>query len=437
MRGIWAVSLLGLACWAAAPASGQERGEVERSGQGWQERIEKTLDTTAGRTLVVTSDRGGIEVTAWDRDQVQVIVIKKVDSFTEAEARKQFETLEVRIADDSSGVRVTAASTAGRRLSGLEVEVEVNVPSRYSVNLKTQGGGITVGDLEGNVWAETAGGGISIGQVTNGSVGVKTAGGGIEIKGIANGNGLAETAGGGIDVGDVTGDLQVKTAGSGISVGKVGGKLKAETAGGGIEIRAGGVEVIAETAGAGIEIGGGAGAVRAKTAGGGIRIGPTAGAVEAETAGGGIDIGETGSSVHAETAGGGITVAGSGGPVVAKTAGGGISIAKARGYLEAETSGGGIEAELILADPAADTHCTLESVGGDVELRLPAELAATVDAEIRVEGWHHRDYQIQTDFGLKVEGQGTDRITAQGTLNGGGDLIRLRTVNGDIRIKKR
>ena len=199
----------------------------------------------------------------------------------------------------------------------------------------------------------------------------------------------------------------------------------------------GGTEVVAETAGGGIDVGGGAGTVRAKTAGGGIRIGPTAGPVEAETAGGGIEIGETGSSVRAATSGGGISVAGSGGPVVVKTAGGAIRIAKARGYIEAQTAGGGIEAELALADPAADTHCTLEAAGGDLVIRLPAELAATVDAEIRVEGWRHRDYRIETDFPLEVSGLGTDRITAQGTLNGGGDLIKLRTSNGDIRIRKR
>ncbi|MFA6109333.1 MAG: DUF4097 family beta strand repeat-containing protein [Candidatus Latescibacterota bacterium] len=437
MRGLRTASLMGFVFLAAISASGQERGEVERSGLGWQERIEKTVESAAGGTLTVVSDRGGIEVTAWEQNQVQVTVIKKADSFTEAEARKLFEALEVRIASEGTGVQVTAAAAAGRRLRDLEVEVEVRVPARYSVDLKTAGGGIAVGDLGGNVKAETAGGGISVGQVTDGSVEVKTAGGGIEIKGIANGNGRAETAGGGISVGDVTGDLHAETSGGGISVGRVGGTLTVETAGGGIRIGQGGTTVEAETAGGGIEVGGGTGSVRAKTAGGGIRIGPTAGPVEAETAGGGIDIGEAGSSVRAETAGGGITVAGSGGPVVVETAGGGISIAKAKGYIEAKTSGGGIEAELVLADPAADTHCTLETAGGDVEIRLPAELAATVDAEIRVEGWHHRDYQIETDFGLKVEGQDTDRITAQGTLNGGGDLIRLRTVNGDIRIKRR
>ena len=47
-----------------------------------------------------------------------------------------------------------------------------------------------------------------------------------------------------------------------------------------------------------------------------------------------------------------------------------------------------------------------------------------------------RKYRITSDFPLDID-SGSRRITAQGKLNGGGDLIRLRTTNGDIEIRKR
>ncbi len=180
------------------------------------------------------------------------------------------------------------------------------------------------------------------------------------------------------------------------------------------------------------------GNVAVKTSGGGIAIGPVKGKLWAETAGGAIIVKGAQGTVDVETMGGGISVDGSGGPVRAKTSGGGIDIKGARGHIEAKTAGGGIEAELAIADPEVDTHCTLETAGGDVTIYLPAELKATIDAELRIEGRSHREYEIISDFPIEIEGgRRMKKIVGDGDINGGGDLIKLRTTNGDIEIKKR
>jgi hypothetical protein len=75
------------------------------------------------------------------------------------------------------------------------------------------------------------------------------------------------------------------------------------------------------------------------------------------------------------------------------------------------------------------------SAGGDITIRLPEKLKADIDAESRLER-PRRKYRITSDFPLDID-SGSRRITAQGKLNGGGDLIRLRTTNGDIEILKR
>ena len=45
------------------------------------------------------------------------------------------------------------------------------------------------------------------------------------------------------------------------------------------------------------------------------------------------------------------------------------------------------------------------------------------------------DYRIYSDFPLVIKGENSNRITGRGDINGGGDLIKLRTMNGDIHIR--
>ena len=415
MRAFLIVVALGAT--TATTRAAQVQGKVAEVSQGWTETIDEVIDVKAGGTLRVDSDRGGIEVESEDRKGVRVIIEKLVDVFTEAEARRVLQDYKVDITGSKDHVEVTTESDSDRRTRSLQVSVRVIVPTHFNVDVETGGGGIDIGDLEGNVAARTSGGGIDVGYIRNGSVNVHTSGGGIEINGITNGNGVAQTSGGGITVGDVTGDLSANTVGGGINVGAVGGQLTARTAGGGISIGKGG------------------GTVDAQTGGGGIRVDGSGGRIVVKTSGGGITIDDAGGPLTAETSGGSINVDGAAGPVKVHTSGGGIVLKEIQGAIEAWTAGGGITADLAIDDPDTDTHCTLESSGGGITISLPASLQATVDAELRLSG-ERRKYRITSDFPLDID-DNPSRIIAQGTMNGGGDLIRLRTTNGDISIKKR
>jgi DUF4097 and DUF4098 domain-containing protein YvlB len=230
--------------------------------------------------------------------------------------------------------------------------------------------------------------------------------------------------------------VEVQGAGEGIGVQKVSGNLEVQTSGGGIQVGESGGDLSATTRGGAIQVGKATGHVTVTTEGGAITIGPVGGRVSARTAGGGISIERSQSAVDAETAGGSIQVGGSGGPVRVSTSGGNIRVRAARGYIEAKTEGGSIEAELLVSDRRIDTHCTLETSGGDITLFLPENLSATVSAEVRVRRKAGRDYRIVSDFPLVIRGDDPKRITASGDLNGGGHPIRLSTVNGDIYIRK-
>ena len=368
-------------------AFSQERGIITKNRGEFIETIDKTYKVNKGGTLYLSSDEGPIDVETWFEDKVRIVVIKRADVRNESRAEEIFEEIEVTITKSGKDVTVKGRTPWRRRRRSSVLSFEITVPYKYNVDVETDGGSIRIADLEGNLSANTEGGSIKVGQIKNGDVNVKTAGGSIKIVEIINGNGIAITAGGSIKVGDVSGDLSVKTSGGSIS------------------------------------------------------IGDTKGDIDASTAGGSIHIGESGGQVIANTAGGSISVEGSQGPIIVETAGGSIEITNARGFVEAETAGGDVEAELIVSDKNIDTHVTLKTAGGDITVYLPSKLAATFDVELEITRRAWRDYKIYSDFPLSIsddEGGWRDNkvIVAEGDINGGGDKIKIRTTNGDIRIKK-
>ena len=422
-------------------AFSQERGIITKNRGEFIETIDKTYKVNKGGTLYLSSDEGPIDVETWFEDKVRIVVIKRADVRNESRAEEIFEEIEVTITKSGKDVTVKGRTPWRRRRRSSVLSFEITVPYKYNVDVETDGGSIRIADLEGNLSANTEGGSIKVGQIKNGDVNVKTAGGSIKIVEIINGNGIAITAGGSIKVGDVSGDLSVKTSGGSIKLGRISGKAYAHTSGGSIKVEEGGTDLDASTSGGSISVNYANGPVKVSTSGGSISIGDTKGDIDASTAGGSIHIGESGGQVIANTAGGSISVEGSQGPIIVETAGGSIEITNARGFIEAETAGGDVEAELIVSDKNIDTHVTLKTAGGDITVYLPSKLAATFDVELEITRRAWRDYKIYSDFPLSIsddEGGWRDNkvIVAEGDINGGGDKIKIRTTNGDIRIKK-
>ena len=424
-----------------AIALSQERGEITKKRGEYVETIDKTYKVGKGGTLKLSSDEGSIRINSWLEDKVRVVVIKRADTRSRSSAEKIFGEIEVRIEKSGKDITVTGRTPWRRRRRSSSLSFEVTVPLKYNIRLETEGGSISIADLEGNVNADTEGGSIKVGLIENGDVDVRTAGGSIKIVEIRNGNGIANTAGGSIKVGDVSGNLSVKTSGGSIRFGKITGTAYGRTSGGSIKVEESGKDLDISTSGGSISVNRAKGPIKVSTSGGSISIGDTDGDVYAKTAGGSIHIGEAGGEVRAETAGGSISVEGSKGPVMVETAGGSIEVLNARGFIEAETAGGDIEAEMIVSDKNTDTHVDLETAGGDITLYLPGDLAATFDIELEITRRAWRDYKIYSDFPLTISDdddgwRGDKIIVGKGDINGGGDRIRISTTNGDIRIKK-
>ncbi len=209
-------------------------------------KIERTVDKTftvqPGGTLRIETNGGGIKVEPGAGNTVAIHVTQRINASTDAEADEMLKHLELTFEQQGNDVTAIAKYEGGRSSSwfhwgggsGVQCEFKVTVPSTYNVNLKTSGGGITVGDLTGRVETRTSGGGLHYGKIT-GSIDGHTSGGGIRLE-ACTGDVKLHTSGGGIHLGPVTGNAEVSSSGGPISIEGIGGTVKAHTSGGGVDV---------------------------------------------------------------------------------------------------------------------------------------------------------------------------------------------------------
>jgi hypothetical protein len=120
------------------------------------------------------------------------------------------------------------------------------------------------------------------------------------------------------------------------------------------------------------------------------------------------------------------------GPVRAESGGGSIELMNLSQGARAETGGGGITAQFV-ATRGGFSNSVLETPAGDITVYLAPSLPVTIHAAVDMGNGH----KIQSDFPeIKVVSEGGDwgpkRITAEGSLNGGGPVLKVHTSSGDI-----
>ncbi|HJX92018.1 MAG TPA: DUF4097 family beta strand repeat-containing protein [Pyrinomonadaceae bacterium] len=125
-----------------------------------------------------------------------------------------------------------------------------------------------------------------------------------------------------------------------------------------------------------------------------------------------------------KTVNGGISVTSLSGNVVTRTVNGSIKISTT-GYAEAATVNGEINARFL--NGAWPKELSFKTVNGEINLDLPANLSATIDAKTF-------NGVINSDFPLNViEEKG--RKALRGTIGSGGRELNLKTLNGSINLR--
>jgi DUF4097 and DUF4098 domain-containing protein YvlB len=194
-------------------------------------------------------------------------------------------------------------------------------------------------------------------------------------------------------------------------------------------------EIKAESGGGNVVVLSGLQGAVLETGGGSIRVEKCSGPVKATTGGGSVDLGEIGGPAQIETGAGSIRLASAKGRVQAETGGGSIELNGATS-VQAETSAGGIIVKL-LSSAGARNNSTLETSAGDITVYLANDLAISIRAEIEMANGHN----IRSDFSdIHVSTEGGDygpkTVTAEGQLNGGGPVLKVRTNSGNVNFRR-
>lgn len=252
------------------------------------QKIEKTYRLEAGGQVVLENVNGGITVETWDRDRVELQIVKEVKAGSRQDAEKALEEFEVAI--DSTPQRLHVQARKPRNEDGgllgwlggdriqYSASFHLRIPRRADLEIDTVNGGVEVRELEGRLDVDTVNGRVVLAR-TAGNAHVSTTNGRIEVA-QARGTLTASTTNGSIgaemEAVDPGADLRFSTTNGSVEVHlprDLGAHLRARTTNGGISTdfpvevkgRHGSKKVDAE-------INGGGGNVEIRTTNGAIRI---------------------------------------------------------------------------------------------------------------------------------------------------------------------
>lgn len=400
--------LLALLCLALGgyvlwPSHTSARREDPPSDQTQAANSRPTLDfsgslpTRDGGRLHMVTGLGSIVIHTYDSATLDYHVHLETDSSTpNAAALLKSFTLHSQTIPD--GLSLRGATSARVPAGRLWVTIELEIPRNYSLDVSTGVGNINADDLTGHEMLLTQGGNIMVGNVDGSAHLTAVAGGHIGVKNVT-GELIAETGGGHITTGAIGGNAYLHTHGGHIRSDSISGVAHLSTDGGNITLEHAGANLVAETAGGQIQVGEAAGLVRAKTEGGGIRV------------------------------------VRSSGPANLQTADGSIYLTQADGSVKASTATGGITA-WFMSPPKGSGECELQSTKGDIFVYLGRTVPVTIDAQVL--NGQTNGFVIDPAFPIAVHyddgARGARVARAEATLNGGGQVLHLRTVAGNIHF---
>lgn len=386
--------------------------------------IERTFTVKPGKTLEVDIDTGGdVTITGWDKEEVAV---------TARVTSSDPEDVEIDFDETGDGIEIYTDYKGRRWRRKGGVDFDIRVPDEFDITVETQGGDVMIIGVEGRFKGKTYGGDLEFSEL-KGELHFTTMGGDITVED-SELDGRVKTMGGDVEISDVVGDITGKTMGGDVSYENVTGGKGGDTD----------EEVSITTMGGDIDVDYPGRKVKLKTFGGDIDV-DEAEEVNVTTMGGDINVGDAPIGARVNTMGGDITIRSAGRYVHAKTMGGDIEVEAIDGRAKAKTMGGDITVRMVGDPDEGERDVELESMGGDIELVVPAGLSMEFDIELAYTKRNEGKYRIESDFDMKIEktkewkrkwGQKRKYIYGTGSVNGGAHRIKIKTVNGNITIRR-
>ena len=377
-----------------AAAAAQTDAPITREGAYWVQSTEVRAGSLEGISKLRVVTVGDILLRGAENTEVTYTLKKRVRAHTEAEALRLMELFATSVTRRGDRLEIAVGCAPSRRLFP---QVSVTAPrALLETYLETSRGSIDARRMDGMLVAESGGGRITAGDI----------GGGLR----------AQTVGGEIRLGRVSGIVKCVSGAGNISAEWIDGDSWLETAGG---------EIAVEDAGAELHV---------STGGGNISVTRARGSLYARSAGGLIEVGQAAGLVLAETGGGAILVGAAAG-VKCQSTRGAIRLRSVSGPLRASTGAGNIVARF--SGMTAPANSFLDTGSGDITVIIPSNLALTVRAFSSPGAARAR---ILTDFPeirVRHTGQaGYSPLMAEGSINGGGPLLRVTAVGGTIYFRR-
>ncbi|MFN8178016.1 MAG: M56 family metallopeptidase [bacterium] len=389
---------------AEAPVAAETPGADEASSKP---DFERSVDAKPGEMLRLHLESGGdVNLRSWDEPRVQVRAF--LAGKDAADTRVTLERVE-------GGVALAAKQTAHGRSWSTSHRFEIRVPRRCDVELESTGGDVVITDVEGKLTGGTGGGDVKI-RGARGEAAIATGGGDIHVVDSVL-RGTVTTGGGEVRFSHVSGGLRGSSGSGPVITQDEGEDEEADSVEGDAEVEDSATPV-----------------ARAEGEHGEVRI---------AQGGGDIDLDHTPAGADVSTGGGDIHIGRSGGDVIATTGGGDIDLGPVSGSVTATTGAGDVQ---VWVAGAKGASIQVASGTGQVVLELPPDLSARFDLETAYTKDFRGPTKIDSAWDLKREAtdawdssHGTPRkyVRAKGEVGGGGAVIKVRTVNGDITVRKR
>jgi hypothetical protein len=166
--------------------------------------------------------------------------------------------------------------------------------------------------------------------------------------------------------------------------------------------------------------------LRAHTGNGDIVIEGTGADVDATTGNGKVRVSGATGRVRVVSGNGDLDVRDVGGPVRASTGNGRVFVSTAQGPVSASTLNGDIDVRM--ASIAVAEAMTFTTGSGTVRLTLPSDFSGDIDAGT-VTG------SLVSEFPIQLRGR-VDATHVRGRIGNGGPVLRLRSGNGKLELRK-
>ncbi len=370
-----------------------QQSHVYREGNTW---IEETTGTMPpGREVRVNTDMGSVQVQG-NSPQVTYVIRKRSFASGEEAARRQFEQLRISVGRTAERNSIEGRLLS-RNLSRFNADFIVQVPRELEmVRVETHGGALSFNSITATIFGTTSDGGVKLDDL----------GGPVKIA----------TGGGNVVGGNLAADFTLSSGGGDVHINNIGGQARVTLGGGKVYI-------------------GTAKSSTITTGGGGIEVRKCDGDLRAASDGGNLNFGDVKGAVQAETGGGSVRLASANGRVKVSTGGGSVELYNLGQGAQVETGAGPITVEFV-SNHGVFTDSSLHTAAGDVSVCLPGNLPVTVHASSDMTNGRG----ILSDFpGLKITTSGEygpKAMYAEGALNGGGPLLRVRTTMGQINFRR-